>query len=221
MAYYVRHMRKEDISQVNAIDREAFPTQWPLPDYRRELNNPLSRLIVVYDDSQPANDTLKEAPQECASSPMSRIKRWWLLNRFFREKPPPLDDQNIIGFASMWVMADEAHITNIAVRQNCRRRGVGELLFISVIDLAAELDADIVTLEVRVSNLLAQSLYNKYGLVEVGLRRGYYTDNREDALLMSTSSITSASFQAQFQQLKDAHTQKYGEGFKSLTRNTP
>jgi ribosomal-protein-alanine N-acetyltransferase len=220
LAYYVRYMRKEDITQVNAIDREVFPTQWPPPDYRRELQNPLSRLIVVCDDSHKMEEPEIDIPQGDVSGPMSRIKRWWQRNGFFREKPPPSSGQSIIGFASMWMMVDEAHITNIAVRRSYQRQGIGELLLISIIDLAAEFKASIITLEVRVSNLSAQNLYNKYGLVQVGLRRAYYTDNREDALLMSTSGITSAPFQAQLQQLKGAHTLKYGERFKSLTGST-
>jgi ribosomal-protein-alanine N-acetyltransferase len=211
-------MRKEDIKQVNTIDREAFPTQWPPPDYSRELQNPLSSLIVVCDDSQKTEEPETDIPRESGS--VSRIKRWWQRNGFFREKPSPSSGQPIIGFASMWVMADEAHITNIAVRQSCQRQGIGELLLTSIIDLAAELKADIVTLEVRVSNLTAQNLYSKYGLMQVGLRRGYYTDNREDALLMSTSRITSAPFRAQLQQLKQAHARRHGERFKSLTGST-
>jgi len=208
-------MCKGDTRQVNEIDREAFPTQWPPPDYRRELQNPLARLIVVCDDRHQAEEPESDTPQEDVSGLMSRIKRWWQQNGFFREKPPESSGQPIIGFASMWVMADEAHITNIAVRRDYQRQGIGELLLISVLDLAAELKANIVTLEVRVSNLPAQRLYNKYGFVDVGLRHGYYTDNREDALLMSTGSITSALFRAQLQQLKRAHARKYGEIVKS------
>jgi ribosomal-protein-alanine N-acetyltransferase len=214
--YHVRYMCKEDLHQVNEIDREAFPTQWPPPDYRRELRNPLARLIVVCDDSHKAEEPEIEITGEDASGLMPRIKRWWRRNRFSDNESPESGGQRVIGFASMWLMADEAHITNIAVRQSYQRQGIGELLLMSTIDLTAELRANIVTLEVRVSNLPAQSLYNKWGFTEVGLRRGYYTDNREDAILMSTESITSAPFQAQLQELKRAHAQKYGESIKPL-----
>ena len=217
MAYYIRYMCKEDVSQINEIDREAFPTQWPPPDYRRELQNPLARLLVVCDDSHNSEEPEVDPPGEDVSGLMSRIKRWWRQNRIFGNRPPQSSGQCIIGFASMWIMADEAHITNIAVRQSYQRQGIGEMLLMSTIDLAAELKANIATLEVRVSNLPAQSLYHKHGFGQAGLRRGYYTDNREDALLMSTESITSAPFQAQLQKLKRAHTRKYGEIAKSLT----
>ena len=217
MAYYMRYMRKEDVPQVNKIDREAFPTQWPPPDYRRELQNPLARLLVACEDRPETDEPEMETSREDISGLASRLKRWWRQNRFFGSEPPQSGGHCIIGFTSMWVMADEAHITNIAVRQSYQRQGIGELLLISIIDLAIELKASIVTLEVRVSNLTAQSLYQKYGFAQVGLRRNYYTDNREDALLMSTESITSAPFKAHFQQLKRDHAQKYGEKIKFPT----
>ena len=217
MAYYMRYMRKEDIPQVNKIDREAFSTQWPPPDYRRELQNPLARLLVACEDSPDTDEPEMEIPREDVSCLASRLKRWWRQNRFFGSEPPQSNEHCIIGFTSMWVMADEAHITNIAVRQSHQRQGIGELLLMSIIDLAIELKASIVTLEVRVSNLTAQSLYQKYGFAQVGLRHNYYTDNREDALLMSTESIASVPFQAHLQQLKRDHAQKYGKKIKSPT----
>ena len=217
MAYYMRYMRKEDIPQVNKIDREAFSTQWPPPDYRRELQNPLARLLVACEDSPDTDEPEMEIPREDVSCLASRLKRWWRQNRFFGSELPQSSEHCIIGFTSMWVMADEAHITNIAVRQSHQRQGIGELLLMSIIDLAIELKASIVTLEVRVSNLTAQSLYQKYGFAQVGLRHNYYTDNREDALLMSTESIASVPFQAHLQQMKRDHAQKYGKKIKSPT----
>lgn len=209
LAYYVRPMHREDLAQVNEIDREAFPTQWPPPDYRRELQNPLARLIVVCDEDKTVEEPEVKAPN--TSGLVSRIK--WLFNRerFFGEKPSP-GGQYVLGFASIWVMADEAHLTNIAVRSRYQRQGIGKQLLISIIDLAAELKANFITLEVRVSNTAAQSLYHKFGFTQTGVRTGYYTDNREDALLMSTESITSAPFQARLQQLKRAHAGKYVTG---------
>jgi ribosomal-protein-alanine N-acetyltransferase len=120
-----------------------------------------------------------------------------------------LAKEHIVGLAGFWIMAGEAHITSIAVRLAYQRRGIGEQLFIFLIDLAQKLNARILTLEVRASNVAAQNLYSKYGFAGVGLRRGYYSDNREDAILMSTEEITSASFQARFQKLKQAHSRKW------------
>jgi ribosomal-protein-alanine N-acetyltransferase len=107
-------------------------------------------------------------------------------------------------------MLNEAHIIAIAVRNNYRRKGIGEGLLISVIEVATQLHANVITLEVRASNVVAQALYKKYGFRVVGRRPRYYSDNGEDAVLMSTDTITSAPFQTCFQQLKEAHSQRWG-----------
>ncbi len=83
-------------------------------------------------------------------------------------------------------------------------------MLITVIEKASELRARFVTLEVRPSNKEARPLYEKYGFKEVGVRRGYYTDDGEDALIMTTDSISSLSFKSQFQQLKEAHALRCG-----------
>ena len=80
----------------------------------------------------------------------------------------------------------------------------------TVIILNANLNADVVTLEVRVSNKQAQTLYEKYGFQKVGIRRAYYTDNGEDAIIMTTDSLNSTHFQDSLQKLKHVHEQKWG-----------
>ncbi len=117
--------------------------------------------------------------------------------------------RHIIGFAGLWMLVDEAHITNIAVREKHRRQGIGEALLIAIIELAIKLGAHLITLEVRASNAEAQKLYAKYGFVRVGLRRGYYTDNREDAVLMSIEDVKSAK--AHLGRLKRAHAEEMKE----------
>ncbi len=211
MSYSVRLMGREDISQVTEIDREAFTTQWPPPDYQYELRNRLAHYIVACDEEKTVKQPEVKAPLEKGLSGLvSRLRRLFNRNRFFNSELPSPSRRYIIGFVGFWIMADEAHITSIAVREAYRRQGIGELLLISAIDLAAELKARIITLEVRDSNDVAQSLYLKYGFTQVGIRRGYYIDNREDGVLMSIDNIHSAAFQAQLQQLKQAHTKKLG-----------
>lgn len=203
-------MLREDLAQVTAIDREAFPSQMPPPNYRQELQNKLARYIVVGDDTRTVERP--EAPPEPGlSGPASRIRHW-----FSRNHPPdnefsPPVQQYIVGFAGIWVLFNEAHITNIAVRQPYQRLGIGELMLIATIDLAKEMQASTMTLEVRASNLAAQNLYRKYGFAQVGLRRSYYLDNREDGIIMTTESITSASFQAHLQQLRETLARKLGQ----------
>lgn len=205
MSYYVRLMCEEDIAQVTEIDRGAFPTEWPPVDFEHELQSWLAHYIVACEEKP----EIATAPNKDHSKPASRIRRLFNYDRFFSVELPPLAREYIMGFAGFWMMANEAHITNIAVREIHRRQGIGEQLLISMIDLATELNARILTLEVRASNVAAQNLYGKYGFAQVGLlRRGYYTDNKEDAVLTTTENITSASFQSRLNQLKKAHSQK-------------
>ncbi|HEU4962572.1 MAG TPA: ribosomal protein S18-alanine N-acetyltransferase [Bacilli bacterium] len=95
-----------------------------------------------------------------------------------------LSGEDVIGYAGMWVILDEAHITNIAILPDCRGRKYGEMLMREMIALAMAHGADRMTLEVRVSNTPAQKLYEKLGFESHGVRKGYYTDNNEDALIM-------------------------------------
>ena len=208
MLAYVRPMRREDIEQVAQIDREAFPTEWPPPNFRRELENRLAHYIVACDADKPRAKPEEGKPRrEAPSGLLVRVKGWFD-HRRFQDKQQAED--YILGFAGFWIMADEAHITTIASRKTHRRQGIGELLLISIIEMAIKLKARVVTLEVRVSNTAAQRLYTKYGFTEIGVRRGYYTDNREDGLLMSTEDIHSPQFQARFQKLKEAYSARWG-----------
>ena len=106
-------------------------------------------------------------------------------------------------------MADEAHIVSVGVRSEYRNKGIGELLLIAAIEHAIERDASVATLEVRVSNDAAKSLYKKYGFSARGIREGYYTDNREDALIMTTEPIQVAAFRTNFRELVSAHERRW------------
>lgn len=206
-------MCQEDVAQVTEIDREAFFSQWPPPDYRRELQNRLAHYIVAYDEEKTVEQPeVKASPEKGSTGLTSRLRRLFSRNRPFNNEASPSSGHNIVGLVGFWIMADEAHITSIAVREAYRRQGLGELLLISAIDLATTLNARIITLEVRVSNTVAQSLYTKYSFTQAGIRQGYYTDNREDALVMSIQEVNSATFQTHFHQLKQAHSRKCGIG---------
>jgi len=203
-------MCKEDIAQVTQIDREAFPDQWSPPNYQRELKNRLARYLVACDGSGRIEETeVKTIPRRGFSRLAYGVGQLLNLNRALNNDLSSLNGRYIIGFAGFWITGDEAHITNIAVRERHHRQGVGELLLISLIELAMGLKARVITLEVRVSNAVAQKLYSKYGFVHVGLHHGYYIDNREDAVLMTAKNINSVSFRSQLQQLKQAHSRKW------------
>lgn len=219
MSYCIRPMRAEDIPQALEIEREAFSTQWPPPSFKKDLENRLCHYLVVYEkpdgDDEKTLEVNAEKPDRAEPGGLrgliSRLRHLFARERFFSTEAPAGRSQYILGMAGFWFMFDEAHLTTIAVREKWRRRGLGELLLISAIDLAIRLNAQVVTLEVRASNHQAQALYEKYGFRKTGVRPHYYTDNREDALIMTTDRITSASFQAQFQRLKHAHAQRWRE----------
>jgi len=94
------------------------------------------------------------------------------------------DNEEVVGYCGMWVIIDEAHITNLAVRRDLRNRKIGSLLMKEMMRRAAQKGVKKMTLEVRPSNLAARRLYEKLGFKQFGLRKRYYVDNNEDAIIM-------------------------------------
>ena len=93
-------------------------------------------------------------------------------------------DGRVIGYAGAWLILDESHITNIAIAEEERGKGCGRILTEALMQYLSNLGAAYVTLEVRKSNIRAQNLYKSIGFIQLGVRKRYYEDNREDALLM-------------------------------------
>ena len=111
-------------------------------------------------------------------------------------------DGRIVGYGGMWLMVDEAHITTFAVHPAWRRQRIGERLLLAFLDLARDRHAREATLEVRLSNLAARRLYEKYGFRPVGLRPRYYSDNNEDALIMTTEPLSDPRVKARIERLR-------------------
>lgn len=99
----------------------------------------------------------------------------------------------VVGFGGLWLMVDDAHVTTISVHPDWRRRGIGRQLLLALIDLATRIRARRMTLEVRASNEAAQALYRAFGFEVVGRRPGYYSDDGEDALVMTTPELDDAA----------------------------
>jgi ribosomal-protein-alanine N-acetyltransferase len=110
----------------------------------------------------------------------------------------------VVAYGGMWLMVDEAHITTFAVHPAWRRKGVGQRLLIALLDIAVRRQAREATLEVRLSNLAARRLYEKYGFRPVGLRPHYYSDDGEDALIMTTEALDGARFGERLARLRAA-----------------
>ena len=132
----------------------------------------------------------------------------WSKESFFNEINSELaryycafnEDKELLGYCGCWQILEEAHITNIAVSPAHRRNHIGEALLTAIIKSCINAMIKYITLEVRVSNMPAISLYEKYGFKSLGIRKGYYQDNNEDALIMSTENIFYDKFKTKYEQ---------------------
>jgi ribosomal-protein-alanine N-acetyltransferase len=201
-------MTMSDVPRVIEIERLAYPSTWPPSAYRKELQDNRWAHYIVLRDKHITEERLAAVQQEQERPRRSRLFPLSLLPSRPTVTVPSPDLASIIGFAGLWLMVDEAHITTIAMHPNYRGMGLGEFLLISLIDIAYEIGAKWVTLEVRVSNYTAQNLYRKYGFREAGLRHRYYSDNQEDALIMWTDEINSPAYKQKYQELKSILMQK-------------
>jgi ribosomal-protein-alanine N-acetyltransferase len=191
-------MTVADIPQVIEVEHESFPTTWPQTAYRRELASRIARYIVLVDSSRPLTEA--ELPRPRRS----------LLGVFRRTEPETVSSERIVGYVGMWLMVDQAHIVAIAVRERYRRQGLGELLLAQAVQVAIDTNVDSVTLEVRRSNTSAQALYEKYRFLKVAVRARYYSDNHEDAIIMTTPPIQDAAYFAHIDHLKSVYKERWG-----------
>jgi [ribosomal protein S18]-alanine N-acetyltransferase len=198
--YTIDRMTMADVPRVIEIERLAYPSTWPPSAYRKELQDNRWAHYIVLRDKKIAEENLAVAAQE-PEKPRRLFPLSLLPGRQSTTLPSP-GLASIIGFAGLWLMVDEAHITTIAMHPSYRRLGLGEYMLVSLIDIAYSIGAKWVTLEVRVTNYTAQNLYRKYGFHEAGVRHRYYSDNTEDALIMWTDEINSPAYKQKFQELK-------------------
>ncbi len=211
MDVLLRRLRNEDISQVIEIEKEAFSPLWVSTPFKRELNNRYACYLVVCDAAVSESEGPEEAIEsEGPSSVWGRV-----VNAARRLVPGAQDetagDESVSGFVSVWYQGEEAHITEIAVREKMRGNGLGELLLIGSLREACNYGSKVMTLEARVSNFIAQRLYEKYGFKSVGIRKGYYADNREDAVIMTTSPIQTEEYQEMFRDLQERYRARWRE----------
>ena len=118
------------------------------------------------------------------------------LARYVVARAGTAERERVVGFAGLWLMVDEGHITTFGVHPDWRRQGVGARLLLRLVDIALEMGAARMTLEVRVSNQAAQELYRRFGFSIAGTRVRYYTDDGEDAFVMTTPALSDPAIQA-------------------------
>ncbi len=187
LPYLLTPMEVEDIPTVSVIEHTVFSLPWSSNAFTYEIkHNPASEYLVLRYEPWMAGGKGRAGLSE-------RVRRLF----------KPGEDISLLGYGGFWILVDEAHICTLAIRPEWQGRGLGELLLLALIERAMRRDAEVVTLEVRVTNLKAQNLYVKCGFKTVGKRKGYYSDNHEDALIMTTDPIKSPEFQQRFQQLAD------------------
>lgn len=203
--YVIDEMTQDDIEEVSAVESRSFLSTWPMSAYRRELRNRRQSFYVVLREDPNGPGIISTTPRRVLE-PGEESGRFPFLPFLRRQSLPPKN--SIRGFAGMWVLLDEAHITTIGVDPDYQGRGLGEFLFVSLLDEAMQRQATWVTLEVRVSNMSAQSLYQKYGFTIQGRRTRYYSDNNEDAFIMWSESLKDSGYRERIEQLRRSILQR-------------
>ncbi|HEX8930242.1 MAG TPA: ribosomal protein S18-alanine N-acetyltransferase [Actinomycetota bacterium] len=123
---------------------------------------------------------------------VQRSTRFYIVARAHRK---------VVGYAGLMVFGDEAHVTNIAVDPEVHRRKVASRLLFALVNEARRRGATACTLEVRVANHRAQSLYHQFGFAPVGIRKNYYSETGEDALIMWAEGLQTPAYGGRLEQL--------------------
>lgn len=198
LSLHLRYMTSQDIPDVVEIDRQSFDMPWSARSYSFEVSESnYSHMVVLETRFQPERGRV---------------------SRLLRRNPHPGASAAIGAYGGLWFIAGEAHISTIASTPLQRGRGWGELALAAMVRRSITLRASHVVLEVRLSNLVAQKLYLKYGFETVGVKPHYYSNNGEDAYDMRLELQGNPAYTAQFDQrwasLQARHrfTDHYTEG---------
>lgn len=197
LPYIVEPMALADLDQVMQIEQVAFSAPWSKRAYRYEIvENEHSTMLVVR--LAPASNSL-----------LHRLARRLGIHT------PGTSPGPVLGYGGFWLLVDDAHIATIAVHPQWRGRGLGELLLLALIDAAEDQGAIRATLEVRISNKVAQGLYHKLGFEITSRRKRYYADNGEDAYLMATPPFSAPGFRDNLRRCRSqVHALLRGDGLQ-------
>lgn len=174
LGFAVEPMTAADVPEVMAIEVASFTAPWSSRAFLYEIDRNTASTMLVIRRGPP-----RGSPWSTALAQLGLIGKG-----------------AVLGYGGFWLLVDDIHISTIAVHSHWRNRGLGELLVLSLLERGLELGAQRATLEVRVSNLAGQSLYLKYGFAICTRRRRYYSDNDEDAYIMTTPGFGTPEFQA-------------------------
>ena len=216
--YTLRAATPADVTTLEDIEREAFPTLTATTPFRREVRKENALyLIAIRPWTAEERRERRRQGHELAGliGPFKRLASALLFERIGGGRKTS-EHEYAAGVIGLWFVLDECHIVIIASRLRERRRGVGELLLIGAIEAALERGSRVITLEVRASNEAARTLYRKYGFQEVGTRKRYYSDNNEDAIIMTTPPIQGDEYRNNFESLVRGHAARWGESVRAV-----
>lgn len=201
MSLRLRYMRLPDIPQVVAIDRQSFDPPWAARSYAYEIGESTYSHMVVLEQA----DDQKPVPS-------------W--RRLVASLAPREPEKQIVGYGGLWHIADEVHISTIAIHPQMRGRGWGEIVLAGMVRRALTLDASYIVLEVRVTNAVAQNLYVKYGFETVATKPKYYQTTGEDAYDMRLNLRDDGAYRRRLEQVYAELLERHR--FKDLyTEGTP
>lgn len=201
MPFALRPLKPDDVVQASEVEREAFPTLFPPTAFRREIGKRNASYLVALETAGRAT-TPNDAPRKGILGSLLPGARGGTSHAE--------EGGRIAGFIGIWYMVDEAHVVSVGVRTEDRGRGIGELLLIGALERAMSRAAAVMTLEVRPSNVVAINLYRKYGFEQRGVRKAYYADDREDALIMTTEPILTPEYRDLFVTREREHAARWG-----------
>ena len=191
--FHIKRMKNKHVQQCEILDRQIFFSDSSRTDFSKELKKNNTEYFII--NMEEKNNKIF----------------FTFLKLFFWLLPYCKTNFKIVGYIGLWYILEEVHIVSIGIDIDYRNCGLGEFLMIGAIDSAINNNAELATLEVRRSNHSAQKLYSKFGFNEVGIRKNYYLDDREDALIMTTSSILNSNYQEEFYKIYQAQLNIYKE----------
>ena len=183
----IRPLTSADVRVARRVERAAYGSANPHTAFERELRNGLASYLVAVDPAAAATPAGAERRPALPRRWMTGGPLAWLWRCLGGHEGDP-----ILGFAGAWYTHEQLHLVTLAVDPREQRRGIGLTLLLAVCDLAIKAELDGVALEVRPSNAGAIRLYERCGFRRAGILRNYYSDNREDAIVMLLDGLTAA-----------------------------
>ncbi len=195
MTLTLEYMNVNHINSVSEIDHLSFDPPWPKTSYNFEINQSTISHMVVLQQTRLQDDV---PPQ-----PKGGLRGF--IDGIFSRKNPASPNQQVIGYGGLWKIAEEAHVSTIAIHPDHRGHSYGEILLAGMCGKSIAMKAEYMVLEVRVSNVVAQELYRKYGFTEVEVKKNYYRNNNEDAydMRLNLDSEHVSDFEALYMTLQE------------------